>query len=57
MFNSLFAVGMPGTSELLIVLAICIMVFGLGKIPKVMAELGQGMKEFRNSFKDETENE
>ncbi len=45
-----------GVPELLIVLVIIILLFGVGRIGKIAGELGKGMREFRNgiSGKDET---
>lgn len=38
--------GMPGIQELLIVAAICLLLFG-SRLPKVMGSLGQGITEFK----------
>lgn len=46
-----------GTTELIIILVIIIMVFGLGKLPKVAKELGTGMRSFQKSLKGEDEDE
>ncbi len=48
-----------GVPELLIVLVIIILLFGVGRIGKIAGELGKGMREFRNgiSGKDETAEE
>lgn len=44
-----------GTPELLIVLAIVILIFGVGRISKIAGEIGRGVKEFRKGIKgDET---
>ena len=40
-----------GTPELLIILFIIIMMFGVGRIAKVGSELGQGLREFRRGLK------
>lgn len=42
-----------GGPELIIVLVIVLIVFGAGKLPKVMRDVGQGVKEFRSAQKDE----
>ncbi|MBF0427939.1 MAG: twin-arginine translocase TatA/TatE family subunit [Magnetococcales bacterium] len=38
------------TSHLLIILAIVLVVFGAGKLPSVMRDLGQGVKSFKNAM-------
>ncbi len=38
--------GMPGIQELLIIAAICLLLFG-SRLPKVMGSLGQGITEFK----------
>ncbi len=44
-----------GVPELLIILVIIVLLFGVGRIGKIAGELGKGMREFRNgiSGKDE----
>jgi len=42
-----------GTPELLIVLVIVVLVFGPGRIAKVLTELGKGIRSFRDSFSSE----
>jgi sec-independent protein translocase protein TatA len=41
-----------GFSELLIVLVIVFVLFGAGKLPKVMGDIGKGMKSFRDGMKE-----
>jgi len=36
-----------GVPELLIILVIIVLVFGVGKLPQVAEALGQGIREFR----------
>lgn len=45
--------GLPGATELLIVLGIVILVFGGKKIPELMKGIGSGIKNFKNAVKDE----
>jgi sec-independent protein translocase protein TatA len=42
-----------GPTELIIVLVIVIIVFGVGKLPEVGGALGKGIKEFRNATAEE----
>jgi sec-independent protein translocase protein TatA len=39
--------------HLIIILLIVLVVFGAGKLPKVMADLGQGFKAFRDGMKSD----
>ena len=38
-----------GVPELLIILVIIVLVFGVGKLPQIGKALGQGIREFRDS--------
>lgn len=49
------AIGMPGTTELIIILVIVVIVFGVGKLPAVLKQLGSGVKEFRDASTGESE--
>ncbi len=42
--------------ELLIVLAIVLLLFGVGRISKIAKELGSGIRAFREGLKGEQEN-
>jgi sec-independent protein translocase protein TatA len=44
---------MPGPWELLIVLAIVLVIFGAGKLPRVMGDLAKGVKTFKAGIKDD----
>lgn len=45
-----------GAPELLIILAIVVLIFGVGRIGKVGKELGTGMREFRKGLQGDDEN-
>jgi len=42
-----------GTSELLIILLLVIVLFGAGKLPQLGAGLAKGIKNFRNTMSDD----
>jgi sec-independent protein translocase protein TatA len=42
-----------GPTELILVLAIVIIVFGVGKLPEVGGALGKGIREFRKATSDD----
>ncbi|MDA7818451.1 twin-arginine translocase TatA/TatE family subunit [Sulfurimonas sp.] len=46
--------GMPGGTELLIILAIVVLLFGAKKIPDLAKGLGRGIKDFKSEMKDDT---
>ena len=39
--------------QLLVILLIILLLFGAGKLPQVMSELGKGLKAFKSSLKDD----
>jgi sec-independent protein translocase protein TatA len=41
------------TSHLVIILLIVLVLFGAGKIPKIMNDLAKGVKAFKDGMKDE----
>ena len=45
--------GMPGPTELIIILIIVIILFGAKKIPEIAKGLGSGIKEFKKAAKEE----
>ncbi len=49
--------GMPSGTELLIILGIVILLFGGKKIPELAKGLGQGIKNFKKSVKDDDSDE
>ena len=44
-----------GWTELIIILVIIMIIFGVGKLPEVGAGLGKGIREFKKASKDEIE--
>ncbi len=42
-----------GAFELILILAVVMIVFGAGKLPSVMKDLGKGVKAFRDGMEDE----
>ena len=42
-----------GPTELIIVLVIVILLFGAGRLGKIMGELGKGIRSFKDSFSSE----
>lgn len=49
-----FRLGLP---ELLIILALVILVFGVGRISKIAGELGSSIRNFQKGLKEESEEE
>jgi sec-independent protein translocase protein TatA len=45
--------GKIGLTEILIILAVVLLLFGGKKIPELMKGLGSGIKEFKNAAKDD----
>ena len=45
--------GKLGLTEILVILAIVLLLFGGKKIPELMKGLGSGIKEFKNAAKDD----
>lgn len=52
MSHTLLAIGNLGTSELLIILGIVVLVFGVGKLPEIGRQMGQGIKNFKKEMND-----
>jgi sec-independent protein translocase protein TatA len=47
-----------GPTELIIILVIILLLFGVGRISKIAGELGKGIREFRSGLtEDETKSE
>jgi len=46
-----FAFGMPGPFEMAVILAIVLIFAGLGKLPKVLGQMGKGVREFKDGMR------
>ncbi len=46
-----------GVTELLIILAVVVLLFGVGRIGRVAGEMGKGIRAFREALKDEEKDE
>ncbi|MFA4992151.1 MAG: twin-arginine translocase TatA/TatE family subunit [Candidatus Omnitrophota bacterium] len=46
----MFGIGMP---ELILILVICLLVFGAGKLPEIGKSIGKAIREFKKGMKDE----
>lgn len=46
-----------GFGQLLVILVIVLVLFGAGKLPQVMSDLGKGMKSFKNGMKEDDTND
>ena len=45
--------GRFGVTEILVILAVVLLLFGGKKIPELMKGIGSGIKEFKNAAKDD----
>ena len=50
-------VGPIGTTELVIILVVIFVIFGVGKLPQVSGAIGKGLREFRKARMGEDEEE
>jgi sec-independent protein translocase protein TatA len=46
--------GSLGATEIILIIAVILLMFGGKKIPELMKGLGSGIKEFKNAAKDDT---
>jgi sec-independent protein translocase protein TatA len=49
MFNSILLFGGLGATEIILILAVVLLLFGGKKIPELMRGMGKGIKEFKNA--------
>lgn len=47
-----FLLGMPGTTELIIILAVVLLIFGGSKLPQLAKALGQSKRAFKEGMDD-----
>jgi sec-independent protein translocase protein TatA len=50
----LFAIQMPGTTELILILVIVLIFFGAGRLPEVFGQFGKGIKSFKDAQKEDS---
>lgn len=53
MLNSLLLIGSFGTTEILLIVFVVILLFGAKRIPELFKGMGQGVREFKDATKDE----
>ncbi len=46
-----------GTTELILVLAVVMIIFGVGRLPEIGGALGKAIREFRSSQSGDTESD
>ena len=49
MFNSILLFGGLGATEIILILAVVLLLFGGKKIPELMRGMGKGIKEFKSA--------
>lgn len=54
MITSIFAIGMPGLPEMLIIGGLFILFFGSKKLPGLAKSIGKSANEFKKGLKDDT---
>jgi sec-independent protein translocase protein TatA len=49
--------GSLGTPELILILAVVIILFGIGRVSRIGGEMGSAIREFRKGLRGDDENE
>ncbi|HCP40753.1 MAG TPA: twin-arginine translocase TatA/TatE family subunit [Cryomorphaceae bacterium] len=49
--------GIPGSSQMILILVVVLLLFGGRKIPELMRGLGRGVKEFKDGVADDENTE
>ena len=49
----MFGIGLP---EVLVILLICLLLFGANRLPEIGKSLGEGIREFKRAMKDDSDN-
>ncbi len=49
--------GSLGTTELIIILVIVLLIFGVGRVSRIGGELGEGIREFRKGLAEGTQDQ
>lgn len=52
MLHSLFLIGSFGTTEMLLIAFVIILLFGAKRIPELFRGMGQGVREFKDASKE-----
>ncbi|MDF7812965.1 twin-arginine translocase TatA/TatE family subunit [Hymenobacter sp. YC55] len=52
-FSSLFLIGNFGTTEILLIIFVIVLLFGAKRIPELFRGMGQGIREFKDASKEE----
>ena len=53
----IYAIGMPGMGELVVILLIVLLLFGAKRIPEMARGIGSGIREFKKSLNGEPSGE
>tara|TARA_A100000171_G_scaffold44571_1_gene47507 strand:- start:230 stop:436 length:207 start_codon:yes stop_codon:yes gene_type:complete len=50
--QTIFALGMPGTPEMIFIVFVILLLFGAKKIPDLARGMGKGIREFKDATKE-----